>query len=221
MKSDLNRHVTSCVQGFTCECGKLLRTAEGLETHRRIFHREEGGGGCEDPAVAVKAEVRDGRLRETPATGADKGKGVVGVAGGGNVEGRRGAGGSGAIVTGEGHVDSARLSESTRSTGGVRRGAGCEGDAVAAGEYSCKGDAGKLTSADSREAREVPGTMSELHEPGKAPESGAGGHCSDTAAQIQVGVAHGANRHEEDAQVAQSHGRGHGGCCSSRHGDGS
>jgi len=42
MKTDLNRHVSSCSLGFTCECGKLLRTAEGLETHKRIFHRQDG-----------------------------------------------------------------------------------------------------------------------------------------------------------------------------------
>lgn len=41
MKTDLNRHKASCEHGFSCQCGKLLRTLEGLETHRRIFHRQE------------------------------------------------------------------------------------------------------------------------------------------------------------------------------------
>lgn len=58
LKSDLNRHVTSCVQGYTCECGKLLRTVEGLETHRRIFHREEGG---KEETAGAKVEGEQGR----------------------------------------------------------------------------------------------------------------------------------------------------------------
>ena len=42
MKSDLNRHVRTCVQGFQfqCKCGKLLRTAEGLGEEREGKGRE-------------------------------------------------------------------------------------------------------------------------------------------------------------------------------------
>ena len=68
------------MQGYTCECGKLLRTVEGLETHRRIFHREEGGkveiagakvegehgreGGWSNPAGVVIGQGGDGQEGE-------------------------------------------------------------------------------------------------------------------------------------------------------------
>lgn len=62
LKSDFNRHVTSCVLGYTCECGKLLRTVEGLETHRRIFHRKEGGK--EETKEGATEEMKEGGKEE-------------------------------------------------------------------------------------------------------------------------------------------------------------
>jgi hypothetical protein len=83
LKSDLNRHVTSCVLGFMCDCGKLLRTAEGLETHRRIFHRDDGG----KIGAARNEMVAHGKVEEVEEEAAvDRGAGsshcVAGVAAG-------------------------------------------------------------------------------------------------------------------------------------------
>ena len=65
LKSDLNRHTSSCKDGLLCECGKMFHSVQGLSTHRRIFHREDGAphGSGLGAAVEQKQDPEAGKNR--------------------------------------------------------------------------------------------------------------------------------------------------------------
>lgn len=163
LKSDLNRHVTSCVLGFMCDCGKLLRTAEGLETHRRIFHRDDGGR----VGAALNEVAAHGKVEEEGMASSHSGAGVaVGSGGAGCSQSAQEP--ATAQAAGRGHVDAAGTGADESAVGADAAGANTARSCCHVGSCSHGKDAPQVNADTQKQSADKPSST---------PGCCAGGYC--------------------------------------------